>query len=71
MVWALPAPAGRPCSAHLAQVLFHNLGAVVDGEDDVGDTGGGEGLDLVEDHALVAELDEGLGESERLPAPPR
>lgn len=50
----------------LGEVLLHDLGAVVDGEDDVGDAGGGEGLDLVEDHAFVAELDEGFREGEGL-----
>ena len=70
MVWLMLAVAGCSCSAHLGQVLLHNLWAVVDSEDDVGDTGGGEGLNLVEDHALVAELDEGLGEGEGLPTGP-
>lgn len=57
---------GRPRGAYLVQELLHDLGAVVDGEDDVCDAGGDEGLDLVDYHGLVAELDEGLGEGEGL-----
>lgn len=47
--------------------LGHDLRAVVDGEDDVGDARRREGLDLVLDHGLVGKLDERLGVSERLP----
>ena len=46
--------------------LGHDFRTVVDREDDVCDTGGGERLDLVLDHGLVGELDERLGVSERL-----
>jgi len=42
--------------------LGHDLGAVVDGEDNVGHTSSGQSLDLVDDHGTVAELDERLGE---------
>lgn len=44
----------------------HDLGSVVDGEDNVCDTGSCESLDLVLDHGLVAEFDERLGEGEGL-----
>jgi hypothetical protein len=47
-------------------VLLHHLGPVVDGQDDISDTGGGKGLDLVEDHGLVRKLDQGLGKGEGL-----
>lgn len=47
-------------------MLLHDLWPVVDGEDNVGDAGIDEGLDLVDDHGLVTELDEGLGEGEGL-----
>lgn len=47
-------------------MLLHNLRAVVDSKDDIGDARGGEGLDLVLDHGLVGELDERLGEGEGL-----
>lgn len=43
-------------STNLCQVLLHHLGAVVDSKDDICDTSFGEGLDLVQDHALVAEF---------------
>jgi hypothetical protein len=44
--------------------LGHDLGAVVDSEDNVGDTSSGESLDLVDNHGTVAKLDEGFGEGE-------
>lgn len=53
-------------TTHLGEELFHNLGPVVDGENDVFDTSGDEGLDLVDNHGLVAELDEGFGKREGL-----
>lgn len=52
--------------AYLKQVLLHNFRAVVYGEHNVGYASGGESLNLVEDHALVAELDQRLGESQGL-----
>lgn len=42
--------------------LGHDLGAVVDGEDDVSHASLGQSLDLVNDHGSVAELDKRLGE---------
>ena len=50
----------------LGQILLHNLRAVVHGEDDVGHAGLGESLDLVQDHALVAELNQRLGQGQGL-----
>lgn len=44
----------------------HDIGAVIDSQDDIGDTSGSQALDLVEDHGAVTELDERLRESERL-----
>ena len=44
--------------------LGHDLGAVVDGKNDVGHTSSGQGLDLVDNHGSVAELDKGFGEGE-------
>lgn len=52
--------------AYLGKELFHDLRAVVDRQDDVGDTNGDESLNLVHNHGLVAELDEGLGERQGL-----
>lgn len=51
---------------HLCQVLLHDLGAVVDSEDNIGDASSSKGLDLVLNHGLVRELDQGLGEGEGL-----
>jgi hypothetical protein len=51
---------------HGLERLGHDLGAVVDREDDICDTGRSESLDLVLDHGLVGELDERLGQRERL-----
>lgn len=48
------------------QMLLHHLGPVVDGQHDVGDARRGQGFDLMQDHGLVAKLDQGLGEGERL-----
>jgi hypothetical protein len=48
----------------LLEGFGHDLGAVVDGEDDVGHTSSSQGLDLVDNHGSVAELDEGFGEGE-------
>ena len=42
--------------------LGHDLGTVVDGEDNVSHASSGQSLDLVDDHGTVAELDERLGE---------
>lgn len=52
--------------ANLLQCGSHDLWSVVDGKDNVCNTSGGKGLNLVENHRLVAELDERLGEGESL-----
>lgn len=54
------------CRTHLGQELFHNLWAVVDGEDNVGNASGDESLDLMHNHGLVAELNERFGERQGL-----
>ena len=51
-------------AAYLCEGSSHDLRAVVDGEDNVGDTGGSEGSDLVLNHGLVGKLDQRFGESE-------
>jgi hypothetical protein len=51
---------------YLLQRRSHNLGAVVDSQHNVGDTCSSESLDLVQDHRLVCEFDEGLGKREGL-----
>ena len=51
---------------NLAQVLLHNLRAVVHGQDNVCHTSSGKSLNLVKNHALVAELDKRLGQSQSL-----
>lgn len=48
------------------QSLGHDLRAVVDSEDNIGDTSSGKSLDLVLDHGLVGELNERLGVCEGL-----
>ena len=60
-----PAPPPPP-PTNLSEVLLHNLGAVVHGQDDVRNTSFRERLDLMQDHALVAKLHQGLGEGECL-----
>ena len=49
--------------------VYHDLGSVVDGENNVGDACGGECLDLMQDHRAVSKLDQGLGEREGLEGP--
>ena len=44
----------------------HDIGAVVDSKNNIGDTRSSQALDLVQDHGPVAELHQGLGESESL-----
>ena len=51
---------------YLLKSLSHDLWSVVDGEDNVRDTCSSQRLDLVQNHGLVAELDERLGQRERL-----
>lgn len=46
--------------------LCHNLRAVVNCQYNICDTGGSESLDLMLDHRLVGELNEGLGVGEGL-----
>ena len=52
--------------AYLLQSFGHDLWSVVDGENNVCDACSSQRLDLVQDHGLVAELNEGLREGERL-----
>lgn len=54
--------------AYLGQELLHDLGAVVDGQDNVGDAGSDESLDLVDNHGLVSKLDKRLGKGKGLSA---
>ena len=51
---------------NLGQGILHDFWAVVDGEDDIGDTGLSEGLYLVLDHGFVGKLDQGLGHCQGL-----
>lgn len=51
---------------NLGKVLFHNLRAVVHGQDNIGHACVRQSLDLVQDHALVAELDQGFRQSQGL-----
>jgi hypothetical protein len=48
------------------ECLGHDLGAVVDSEDNIRDTSSSERLNLVLDHRLVRKLDKRLGVCERL-----
>lgn len=52
------------CAVYLCKSSSHNFGAVVDGEDNVGDTSSSKSSDLVLNHGLVAKLDQRFGESE-------
>jgi hypothetical protein len=54
------------CGTNGLERLGHDLGAVVDGEDNICDTSRRKGLDLMLDHGLVRELNERLGVCERL-----
>lgn len=56
----------RRKAAYLLKELLHDLWPVVDCEDNVLDTSCNQSLDLVNDHGLVTELNEGLGERESL-----
>jgi hypothetical protein len=51
---------------HLLQAVLHDLGTIVDGKHNVGDANSSQSLNLVEDHGLVGELDQGLGQSKGL-----
>ena len=55
------------CNSYLCEVLLHNLWAVVHSQDDIGHTSSRKSLNLVENHALVAKLDQWLREGEGLP----
>ena len=57
---------GDYSTANLCQVLLHDLGTVVHRENDIRDTSGSEGLNLVENHTLVTELDQRFGQSKGL-----
>lgn len=50
----------------LLQVRLHDLGSIVDSQNDISHTGLGQGLNLVLDHGLVGELNEGLGQGQGL-----
>lgn len=50
----------------LFQSILHDLWAVVDSKDNVGDTSISKGLDLVLNHWLVCKLDQGLRHSQGL-----
>jgi hypothetical protein len=51
---------------HCLECLGHNLGAVVDSEDNICDAGRSKRLDLMLDHGLVCELDQRLRQCECL-----
>lgn len=51
---------------HFCQVLLHNLRAVVDGQDNVCYACGCQSLNLMQDHALVAEFHQWLGQCKGL-----
>lgn len=51
-------------AVYLCESSSHDLRAVVDGEDNVGDTGSSKSSDLVLNHGLVGKLDQRFGESE-------
>jgi hypothetical protein len=48
---------------YLLESSSHNLGTVVDGEDNVGDTSSSKSSNLVLNHGLVGKLDQRFGES--------
>lgn len=51
---------------YLLQGRHHNIGAVVDGQDDICDTRSSQALNLVQDHGPVGEFDQRLRESQGL-----
>lgn len=51
---------------NLLETSLHDLGSVVDGEDDIGDAHLGEGSNLVLNNGLVGKLNQRLGQSEGL-----
>jgi hypothetical protein len=65
---SIACPSRIACSqgTHLLQGLGHDLWAVVDSEDNIGDTSSSKGFDLVLDHGLVGKLNERLGQCEGL-----
>lgn len=56
----------RKGHTNLLQAVLHNLRSVVDGQHNILDTNSGQGLNLVHNHGLVGELDQGLGQSQGL-----
>lgn len=56
----------RAAGPDLLQRRSHYLGPVVDGKDDVGDARCGQAFDLVQDHGLVAKLDQRLRQGKGL-----
>ena len=56
----------RTRAAYGLEGLGHDLRAVVDSEDNIGDTSSSKSFNLVLDHGLVGELDEWLGVGEGL-----
>ena len=52
--------------AYFCQMLLHNLGSVVHSKYDVCDASSCQSFNLVQNHGLVSELDQGLGESKGL-----
>lgn len=53
-------------NTNLLQAVLHNLGSVVDSQHNILDTNGSQSLNLVHNHGLVCELDQGLGQSQGL-----
>jgi len=59
-------PLTRHGRTHVIEELLHGLGLVINGEDDIRDTSGDQRLNLVQDHGLIAKLNERLGQREGL-----
>jgi hypothetical protein len=53
-------------AAYLLEKLLHDFWSVVDGEDNIFDTSSNERLNLVDNHGLVAKLDEGFRKGQGL-----
>lgn len=57
---------GQQCVSYLSQMLLHDLWSIVNRQNNIRNSGSCQRFNLVQDHGLVAELDQWLGESEGL-----
>lgn len=53
-------------SVYLLEGRDHDIRTVVDGQDNICDTGSSQALDLVQDHRAVSKLHQGFGKGQGL-----